>query len=92
MSLEEKIYAKLKQSSLLGSVCLDFGDTKIAVDSGGQPLGDAVEADCTLILERETLQGIIDGSVDAMAAYFSGDIKIVGDMGVAMSLSSLLKQ
>ena len=92
MSLHEKIYAKLKESSLIGSVCIDLGDTKIAVDSAGIPLRNACDADCTLILEQETLTGIIDGSVDAMAAYFSGDIKIVGDIGVAMSLSSLLKQ
>jgi putative sterol carrier protein len=92
MSLEEKIYAKLKESSLLGSVCIDLGDSKIAVDSSGGILSDASEADCTLTLEKETLQGIIDGSVDAMGAYFSGDIKIQGDMGVAMSLSNILKQ
>lgn len=92
MSLEEKIYAKLKESALLGSVCIDFGDSKIAVDSAGNPLSDATQADCTLMLEKETLLGIIDGSVDAMGAYFSGDIKIKGDMGVAMSLSNILKQ
>ncbi len=92
MSLQEKIYAKLKESSLMGSVCIDLGDVKIAVDTDGNLLNNPSDADCTLILEEETLTGIIDGSVDAMGAYFSGDIKIQGDMGVAMSLSSILKQ
>jgi len=92
MSLIEKIANKLQNASLDGSVCVDLGETKIAVDTDGSQLSDTDAVDCTLSLSQETLEGIIDGSVDAMNAYFSGDIKIQGDMGIAMSLASLLKQ
>lgn len=91
MSLVEKIYAKLKNAPLLGSVCIDLGADKIAVCADGTPLADSTQAECTLSLSSDTLVGLGNGTVDAMAAYFAGDIKITGDIGVAISLAKLLK-
>jgi putative sterol carrier protein len=92
MSLSDEILQKLQTTSLFGSICIDLGNTQIAVDSDGKILSDTTNIDCTLSLSQETLQGIVDGSIDAMNAYFSGDLKITGDLAVAMSLSKILKQ
>ncbi|MFT6212974.1 MAG: putative sterol carrier protein [Alphaproteobacteria bacterium] len=92
MSLEEQIQNKLQEASLAGSVCINVDDRQIAVDTDGKKLDDPSSADCTLSLDKETLSGIVDGSVDPMNAYFSGALKIQGDMSIAMSLSSVLKQ
>lgn len=92
MSLEERIYKKLQESSLAGSICIDLGDKKITVDANGEKLSDISDIDCTLILSEETLIGLVDGEIDSMSAYFAGDIKIQGDIAVAMSLSQVLKQ
>lgn len=91
MSLQEKILAKLKDASLPGSVCIDLGDEKIAVDTSGAILETPSDADCTLTVSLETLENIVSGALDPMNAYFSGELSIQGDMGVAMSLANVLK-
>lgn len=91
MSLHEKIKSALEGVSLPGSVRILFGEHSVGVSADGTFLNDNEECDCTLSLEENTLSGIIDGSVDPMGAYFSGNLKIEGDMGVAMALSGLLK-
>ncbi|MDP4712412.1 MAG: SCP2 sterol-binding domain-containing protein [Saprospiraceae bacterium] len=48
------------------------------------------EADCTVTTTTATLQGLKDGSVNAMMAVMSGKIKVKGDMSIAMKLQALL--
>ena len=92
MSLMDKIQSVLMVAKLPGSICIEIGDNaKYASDGEGNLLTGAEKCDCTLSVSEETLSGIIAGSVDPMGAYFSGDLKIEGDMGVAMALSSYLK-
>lgn len=47
------------------------------------------EADCTINVDKADLDGMISGDLNPMAAFMSGKLKIEGDMGVAMKLSSL---
>lgn len=91
MSLLDKIKEKLAKVSLPGTLLLQLDDKKIFFDKEGQVSDDIDDADCVLSLSSQTLESIMDGSLDAMSVYFAGDLTITGDMGVAMTLSKYLK-
>lgn len=92
MSVFEKVKSALDGASLPGSVRVKAGDDfSVAVDSAGAFLTDNDDCDCTLSLSEDVLEGIVGGTTDPMGAYFSGGLKIEGDMGVAMALAGLLK-
>ena len=48
------------------------------------------EADCTISLTAEVLQKLRDGDINPMMAVMGGEIKITGDMGLAMKVQSLM--
>lgn len=47
-------------------------------------------ADCTISLTAEVLQKLRDGEINPMVAVMGGQIKISGDMGLAMKVQSLM--
>ena len=47
-------------------------------------------ADCTISLTAEVLQKLRDGEINPMMAVIGGQIKISGDMGLAMKVQSLM--
>jgi putative sterol carrier protein len=47
-------------------------------------------ADCTISLTAEVLQKLRDGEINPMMAVMGGQIKISGDMGLAMKVQSLM--
>ena len=47
-------------------------------------------ADCTISLRAEVLQKLRDGEINPMMAVMGGQIKISGDMGLAMKVQSLM--
>jgi len=47
-------------------------------------------ADCTISLTAEVLQKLKDGEINPMMAVMGGQIKINGDMGLAMKVQSLM--
>jgi putative sterol carrier protein len=51
--------------------------------------GDNPDAQVTLVMDAETLEGIVDGSTDGMQAFMSGKLRTEGDMMLAMKLSEL---
>ncbi|QQA43695.1 SCP2 sterol-binding domain-containing protein [Pelagovum pacificum] len=61
----------------------------IIIDESGARAADEA-ADVTLTASAETFQAILDGEEDATAAYMGGRLKLDGDMGTAMKLSSVL--
>jgi len=98
MSLEAMTAAvkeKVGTESGLGAT-LKFAfedDTVIFVDATKSPnevSNDDNEADCTLRLAASDFQAMMDGDLDATMAYMSGKLKIEGNMGIAMKLSSVL--
>ncbi|MFD1797653.1 SCP2 sterol-binding domain-containing protein [Paracoccus aurantiacus] len=61
----------------------------IMVDADGARAGDD-EADVTLTANRETFEGLLDGSVNPTMAYMSGKLAIDGNIALAMKLGSAL--
>ena len=48
------------------------------------------EADCTIEVSQENLEKLRDGEINPMMAVMGGQIKITGDMGLAMKVQSLI--
>ncbi|WP_447800602.1 SCP2 sterol-binding domain-containing protein [Pseudomonas kilonensis] len=51
--------------------------------------GENPEAQVTLVMDGETLQGIVSGETDGMQAFMGGKLRTEGDMLLAMKLSEL---
>ena len=71
----------------------DFGGEHIYIDGTGE--GNVVssedkDADCLIIVNKETFMELIKGDLNPMMAVMSGKIKIKGDMSVAMAMQSLI--
>lgn len=48
------------------------------------------DADCTISLTAKVLEKLRDGEINPMMAVMGGQIKITGDMGLAMKVQSLM--
>ena len=51
--------------------------------------GENPDANCTLVLDSQTLEGIVSGETDGMQAFMGGKLRAEGDMMLAMKLSEL---
>ncbi|MCT4559608.1 MAG: SCP2 sterol-binding domain-containing protein [Pelagimonas sp.] len=65
------------------------GEGALIIDADGVRAGDD-DADVTLTADQETFQAILDGELNATAAFMSGKLAVDGDMGAAMRLASVL--
>lgn len=61
----------------------------VVIDANGVRAGDE-DTDVTLTANRETFEGLLDGSVNPTMAFMTGKLKVEGAMGVAMKLGTLL--
>lgn len=61
----------------------------IMIDENGAREGDE-PAEVTLTAEAETFQSILEGDLDATAAFMQGKLSVDGDMGLAMKLAAVL--
>jgi putative sterol carrier protein len=52
-------------------------------------MGEATNANVTLIMNTDTLAGITTGETDGMQAFMGGKLRAEGDMMLAMKLSEL---
>jgi len=79
--------------SLESTVKFAFDEGVIYIDGKAQPMtvsNDDVDADCTIRMSLDDFRDMVDGELDPTMAYMTGKLKIEGDMGVAMKLSSVL--
>ncbi|HEY0287297.1 MAG TPA: SCP2 sterol-binding domain-containing protein [Pseudomonas sp.] len=51
--------------------------------------GENPDANVTLVMDAETLKGIVSGETDGMQAFMAGKLRAEGDMMLAMKLSEL---
>lgn len=62
-----------------GSIIVDISGVRAANDA----------TDVTLIASAETFEKILEGVLDPTSAFMEGTLRVEGDMGIAMKLSSL---
>lgn len=51
--------------------------------------GVNADANVTLVMDSETLKGIVSGATDGMQAFMAGKLRTEGEMMLAMKLSEL---
>ena len=69
---------------------IDFGENGVIHIDGPMVTNEKKEAECTIFTELDTFKEIIEGSLDAVHAYFKGKLKIDGSETLAFKLSYLL--
>ena len=62
---------------------------EIVLDGAGARAGDD-EAEVTLTASADTFRGMMEGNVNPTMAFMSGQLKIDGDMSLAMKLAAIL--
>ncbi len=65
------------------------GEGTILLDASGVRAGDG-EADVTLTAEADVFRAILEGNLNATAAFMTGRLSVDGNMGLAMRLGSVL--
>jgi len=87
------IEASVAKAPALGnSLKFDFGDEQLVIDGtedGNKVSTEDMEADCTVEVSLEDFHKLIRGKLNPMTAVMAGQLKIKGNMGVAMKLRSL---
>ncbi|MEO1330786.1 MAG: SCP2 sterol-binding domain-containing protein [Pseudomonadota bacterium] len=68
----------------VGTLVMDGAQTPPAIAKGD---GDA---DVTVSADADVFQQLMDGALDPTAAYMGGQLRIDGDMGLAMKLAQIL--
>lgn len=64
---------------------------EIFVDEAGAREATGTEdPEVTMTADTDTFRGILDGSTSPTAAFMAGQLKVDGDMGVAMKLGAAL--
>ena len=94
-SITEKLRTRVGDDSGLGAtVKFDLGgDGVIFVDGASNPntvSNDDGEADCTIAISMADFETLLAGDLDPTTAFMMGKLKVEGDMGIAMKLSSVL--
>ena len=83
-----------KDTGLGATVKFDFeGAGCIFLDGKSNPnivSGEDQDADCTLTMSVETFEKMSSGELDGTSAFMQGQLKVDGDMSVAMKLSSVM--
>lgn len=52
---------------------------------------DDLDADVTFVLSMENFEGLVSGSLNPQMAFMMGQLKIEGDMGLALKLADIFE-
>jgi len=88
-SLTERV---TKATAIGKTLKIDFGTKQLYIDGTGTQnvlSNDNRDADCVVVVSEENFVSLATGNLNPMTAVMSGKIKIKGDMGIAMKLTSL---
>jgi putative sterol carrier protein len=94
----QKVFEQFKEraenaSPLGGTLKFMVDENAIFIDGNGDQntvTMDDLESDCTITVSTEVLEKLRDGALNPMMAVMGGQIKIDGDMGLAMKVQSLM--
>lgn len=90
-TIADTIKGKMSADTDIGAtVKFDCGDDGVIVIDGENVSTENADADCTVVCDLDVLEELVSGELNPTAAFMTGKIKIEGDMGVAMKLSSIL--
>lgn len=81
---------RMEGKSLPGSVRFVIADEGSVHIDGAEVSAIDAPADTTLTAGADVFERILDGDLDPTTAFMSGQLRIEGDMGLAMKLASLL--
>jgi putative sterol carrier protein len=69
----------------------EAGSWRVEVDDGALSVEESdAAADCVISTSEETFLRIVRGEENAMGAYFTGKVKVAGEVGLAVRLRDLL--
>lgn len=86
----EALTAKMEGADFAGSAKFEIeGEGSIVIDGEGVRASDD-ETDVTLSADADTFQAILEGETNPTAAFMSGNLRVDGDMGMAMQLGAAL--
>ena len=94
----QKVFEQFKEraenaSPLGGTLKFMVDQNAVFIDGNGDQNTvsmDDLESDCTITVSTEVLEKLRDGAINPMMAVMGGQIKIDGDMGLAMKVQSLM--
>ena len=94
----QRVFEQFKEkaqnaSPLGGTLKFMVDENAVFIDGNGKQntvSTDDSEADCTITVSTEVLEKLRDGELNPMMGVMSGQIKIEGDMGLAMKVQSLM--
>ena len=77
-------------SVLGGTVKLVVDDQIVFVTPEGEISGSDDDAYCTMTIDSETMQAIMNGETSGQAAFMTGKLKVAGDMSIALKVQSVI--
>ena len=96
--MSNEVFDQLKEKAeaaeaIGGTLKFEVGDLVVYIDGSGNSnivSQDDGDADCTISTTAEVLIDLKNGDLNPMMAVMGGEIKISGDMGLAMKVQSLM--
>lgn len=62
----------------------------LTVPGGSVSSGSSGKAQCTVSMEDESFVKMVTGSLNAQMAFMTGKLKVAGNMGLALKLTSVI--